>query len=136
LALESPERQHADRLLAEDRYDELVESAISSADSYVRRRLARLYERHGEIGKLRALAAFSNRGGRHFVEYLCSTGAMSELLQRVAAGDGHARRAVESWTITGLTDENRRRILGSGLHPDGSPVADINLEAPAIRVTD
>ncbi len=126
ISLESPHRNHADLLLAEDRYDELVEFAIPAAgDPYIRRRLAMLYERHGEIDKLRDLATFSNRGGRHYVEYLCSTGALRELLRKVVAGDGHAHRAVERWTIEGLTDDDRRRILEHGLHPDGSPVAEL-----------
>jgi hypothetical protein len=80
-----------------------------------------LYERHGEIDKLRQLSSFSNRGGRHFVEHLCKTGNLTELLRMVAAGDGHARRAIDGWAITELADEARQAILDHGLHPDGTP---------------
>jgi hypothetical protein len=119
--LTAPDRDRADQLLADDNYDELVELAIASDDTYVRRRLAMLYERHGEIDKLRQLASFSNRGGRHFVEHLCRTGNLTELLRMVAAGASHARRAIDRWTITGLSEETRQTILERGLHPDGTP---------------
>lgn len=123
----SPDRSRTDHLLAEDNYDELVEFAIASNDTYVRRRLAMLFERHGEIEKLRQLASFSNRGGRHFVEHLCDTGNLTELLRMIAAGDGHARRAIDGWTITGLSDEARQAILEGGLHHDGIPAVAISL---------
>ncbi|WP_191253317.1 esterase/lipase family protein [Amycolatopsis oliviviridis] len=117
----SSSRDRADQLLADDNYDELVELAVGSNDSYVRRRLAKLYERHGEIDKLRQLASFSNRGGRHFVEHLCATGNLTELLRMIAAGDGYARRAIEDWAIVGLSEEERQVILAHGLNPDGTP---------------
>lgn len=126
LDLTSTDRSRANRLLADDSYDELVELAIVSNDTYVRRRLAMLYERHGEIAKMREVASFSNRGGRHFIEYLCKTGNLTDLLRMVAAGASHARRAIDHWPIKGLTEDDRRVILEQGLHPDGTPVGTIS----------
>jgi hypothetical protein len=53
----------------------------------------------------------------------------------VAAGEGHARRAVESWTITGLTDETAS-ASSTTASTRWFTGRDIGLAAPATRVPD
>ena len=116
-------RVRANRLLEGDALEELRELAKQSNDSYVRRRLAMLYTRRGDISSLRELAKVSNRGGRHYIEYLAEQGHLDQLLQQVVAGDGMAARALRDWPVKGLDDDTRRKILTEGLHPNGTPVS-------------
>ncbi|WP_027343939.1 hypothetical protein [Hamadaea tsunoensis] len=119
LSLTNTDRGRADRLLEADDLEELRALAVRSNDSYIRRRLARLYERRGDRRSLRELATFSNRGARHYVELLCEEGDITELLRLAASGEGFALRALNGWQITGLNDTERQLILTVGLTPDG-----------------
>jgi hypothetical protein len=119
ISFRSPDRDRADHLLEADNLEELRELAVHSNDSYVRSRLARLYERRGDRRSLRELATFSNRGARYYIELLCQEGDITELLRLTACGEGHARRALDSWQINGLSDTERQHILTVGITPDG-----------------
>jgi hypothetical protein len=55
------------------------------------------------------------------VKFLAQQGNLDELLRLVVCGDGMARRALEGWTIAGVTDDRRQQILHYGLNPDGTP---------------
>ena len=122
VSLTSPSRVRANALLEADDLEGLLDHAINSNDSYVRRRLAMLYERRGDRRGLRELASFSRRGARHWAELLAREGDIEGLLRAVACGDGFARRALRDWPVAGLDDANRNAILRFGLTPDGRPV--------------
>ncbi|MBQ1030393.1 hypothetical protein KBX26_10340 [Micromonospora sp. C97] len=118
----SPSRNRADALLEADDLEKLLDHAINSNDTYVRRRLAMLYERRDDRRALRELATFSRRGARHWAAMLAREEDPGELLRAVVCGDGFALRALRDWPVAGLDDTQRETILRFGLTPDGHPV--------------
>ncbi|MEU4555416.1 hypothetical protein EV382_2854 [Micromonospora violae] len=120
--LSSPSRNRADALLEADDLEGLLHHAINSNDTYVRRRLAMLYERRGDRRALRELATFSRRGARHWAAMLAREEDPAELLRAVVCGDGFALRALRDWPVAGLDDTQRETILRFGLTPEGRPI--------------